>query len=386
MIMMGLKFMGDVPFRDVYIHALVRDAKGQKMSKSKGNVIDPLLMIDKFGADAFRFSLVAFAAQGRDVRFSEERVEGYRHFINKLWNAARFMIQYASLRSAERPDFTDIAEDARNGWILSRLADCAYDTDRHLAAYRFNEAANSIYQFVWHAFCDWYLELVKTDLYSGNEECKRHIVDTLFYTLEQILLLLHPFMPFVTEELWRSVLDKEDSIMVARYPRDLPKYNEAERHMDMMIDIISGIRSIRGELNINPSLEITVQVRTADDEVLQTLRQYSAPLIRLTKCKDLQMGKDIEKAKGSAMFVRDKVEVYIPIEGLLDLEAEISRLLKEMAKIDEAMAFLNKKLMNEDFLANAPKDVVEKDKARYEELTKKHDKIADNLTLLKAIY
>lgn len=385
MIMMGLKFMGEVPFRDVYIHALVRDAKGQKMSKSKGNVIDPLVMIDKFGADAFRFSLAAFAAQGRDVRFSEERVEGYRHFINKLWNATRFMLQYASFRSAAKPATVDLVVDARNGWILSRLSECTDDVNRHLAAYRFNEAANSIYQFVWHEFCDWYLELVKSDLYGENAESKRRIVDTLFHVLEKVLLLLHPFMPFVTEELWRSVLDKEESIMTARYPHDLPNYPEAARNMAVVIDVISGIRSIRGELNINPSLEITVQIRTSGDELLQIIREHAAPLTRLTRCKDLQAGMDIQRSKGSAMFVRDGVEAYIPIEGLLDLDAEIARLLKEKTKVDEAMGFLNKKLMNEDFLANAPKDVVEKDKARFDELAKKHDKIADNLTLLKAI-
>lgn len=385
MIMMGLKFMGEVPFRDVYIHALVRDAKGQKMSKSKGNVIDPLVMIDKFGADAFRFSLAAFAAQGRDVRFSEERVEGYRHFINKLWNATRFMLQYGSFRSASKPAIANLAVDARNGWILSRLSECADEVNRHLAAYRFNEAANCIYQFVWHEFCDWYLELVKSDLYGENEESKRRIVDTLFHVLEKVLLLLHPFMPFVTEELWRCVLDKEQSIMTARYPHDLPSYPDAERRMAVVIDIISGIRSIRGELNINPSLEIAVQIRTSGDDIIRTIHEYSASLTRLTRCKELQVGKDVQRAKGSAMFVSDGVEAYIPIEGLLDLDAEITRLLKEKAKVDEAMGFLNKKLMNEDFLANARKDVVEKDKAKYDELVKKHDKIADNLTLLKAI-
>lgn len=385
MIMMGLKFMDEVPFRDVYIHALVRDAKGQKMSKSKGNVIDPLIMIDKFGADAFRFSLAAFAAQGRDIRFSEERVEGYRHFINKLWNATRFMVTYAEFRSKTAPSMAELAVDTRNSWILSRLSQCADDVNRHLAAYRFNEAANSIYHFIWHEFCDWYLELIKPDLYGDDAVKKQQVVDCLFSVLEKIVLLLHPFMPFVTEELWRNVLDKTESIMHAQFPRDLASYPDSERRMNTVLDVISGIRSIRGELNINPSLEITVQIKTLSDDAMSALHEYRASIVKLTRCKDLQTGKDISRMKGSAMFVTDSVEGYIPIEGLLDLDAEVARLLKEKAKVDEGIAFLNKKLMNEDFLKSAPKNVVEKDRARFEELVKKNDKIADNLNLLKTI-
>ncbi len=385
MIMMGLKFMGDVPFRDVYVHALVRDAKGQKMSKSKGNVIDPLTMIERFGADAFRFSLAAFAAQGRDVRFSEERVEGYRHFINKLWNATRFMVSYAEFRSPKAPTVTELAADTRNSWILSRLSQCADDVNRHLGAYRFNEAANSIYQFVWHEFCDWYLELVKPDLYGDAAEKKRLVVDCLFFVLERVVLLLHPFMPFVTEELWQRVLDKKESIMYAPFPRDLASYPDAERRMNVVLDVISGIRSIRGELNINPSLEIAVRIRTLSEDALNALTEYRSSIVKLTRCRDLQTGKDASRSKGSAMFVTNSVEGYIPIEGLLDLDAEVARLQKERAKIEEAIVFLNKKLMNEDFLRSAPKNVVEKDRARFEELIKKNDKIADNLNLLKTI-
>ncbi|KAF0185827.1 MAG: valyl-tRNA synthetase [Nitrospirae bacterium] len=385
MIMMGLKCTGEVPFRDVYIHALVRDAKGQKMSKSKGNVVDPLTMIDRFGADAFRFSLAAFAAQGRDIRFSEERVEGYRHFINKLWNATRFMVGYTEFRSVVAPSAAELAADTRNSWILSRLSHCADDVNRNLGAYRFNEAANSIYHFIWHEFCDWYLELVKPDLYGDDAAKKRVVADCLFFVLERVVLMLHPFMPFVTEELWQRVLEKKKSITHAAFPCDLPCYPEAERRMTLVLDIISGIRSIRGELNINPSLEITVQMKTLNDDALEAVEENRASVIKLTRCRDLQTGRNVSRTKGSAMFVTDSVVGYIPIEGLLDLDAEIARLGKEKAKVEEAIAFFNKKLMNEDFLKSAPKNIVEKDRAKFEELARKNDKIADNLNLLKTI-
>jgi len=385
MIMMGLKFMGDVPFRDVYIHALVRDARGQKMSKSKGNVIDPLVMIDKYGADAFRFSLAAFAAQGRDVRFSEERVEGYRHFINKLWNATKFMMNYNEFRSQGPIDITAPGGDARNGWIISRLAAATEDINRHLLAYRFNEAANSIYQFVWHEFCDWYLELVKPDLYGEDTARKQAIADCLFFVLEKVLLLLHPFMPFVTEELWRKALGKSASIMVAPFPAHLPGSPAAEHCVNIVISVVSGIRSIRGELNINPSLEITVQIKTLNEQAFSALSEYRASLMKLTRSGEVNIGMETVRAKGSAIFVTPDAEVYIPIEGLLDLESEISRLKKERSKVEEALAFLNKKLMNEDFLKSAPAAVVEKDRTRFDELVRKNDKITDNLNLLNAI-
>ena len=223
MIMMGLKFMEEVPFRDVYIHALVRDVKGQKMSKSKGNVIDPLVMIDKYGADAFRFSLAAFAAQGRDVRFSEERVEGYRHFINKIWNASKFMLMYKGSWTRQPVSAADAGLDLGSRWVLSRLSAAAEEMHRDLEIYRFNDAANTMYQFTWHEFCDWYLEMSKPLLYNEESEGRTGVINCLYFVFEKVLQLLHPLMPFVTEELWNTVLDKDDSIMTSRYGGDLPR-------------------------------------------------------------------------------------------------------------------------------------------------------------------
>ncbi len=385
MIMMGLKVMKDAPFRDVYIHALVRDSKGHKMSKSKGNVIDPLVMIDKYGADAFRFTLAAFAAQGRDVRFSEDRVEGYRHFINKLWNAAKFIVNNEELWAKQPLHGHDKDLDLPGRWILSRLAFTAEEVNRNLGNYRFNDAANSIYQFVWHEFCDWYIEFTKPVLYHGSSEEKAAVINCLFFVLEKIIQLLHPFMPYVTEELWNTVFEQSKSIMISQYPVDLPKYPDAEEQMDYIISAITGIRSIRGELNIAPSLEMRAGIKTASKEVEDVMKNNLTAIMKLTRCKEINIGADIRKEKGSAVSVRDKMEIYIPIEGLLDIKSEVERLQKEKSKIDDSIATLNKKLLNEDFLKNAPRVVVEKEKAKFDDFVHKKEKIEENIKLLKTV-
>lgn len=385
MIMMGLKFMNNVPFKDVYIHALVRDLKGQKMSKSKGNVIDPLVMIDKYGADAFRFTLAAFAAQGRDVRFSEDRVEGYRYFINKLWNAAKFIANNEESWEKQPLHGCDMDTDLPSRWILSRLAFTAEDVNRNLANYRFNDAANSIYQFVWHEFCDWYIEFTKPILYNGSSEEKATILNCLFFVLEKTIQLLHPFMPYVTEELWSTVFKQSKSIMVSPYPEDLPKYPDAEEKMSYIINAVTGIRSVRGELNIAPSLEIMADIKTSSKEVEDILKNNLSAIMKLTRCKEINIGPDITRLKGSAVSVKDKMEIYIPIEGLLNVKAEIERLRKEQAKLDDAMATIDKKLSNEDFVKNAPQAVVEKERVKFGDLTHKKVKIEENIKLLKTI-
>ncbi|MBT9138910.1 MAG: Valine--tRNA ligase [Syntrophomonadaceae bacterium] len=385
MIMMGLKVMKDAPFRDVHIHALVRDSKGHKMSKSKGNVIDPLVMIDKYGADAFRFTLAAFAAQGRDVRFSEDRVEGYRHFINKLWNAAKFIVNNEESWAKQPLHGHDKDLDLPGRWILSRLAFTAEEVNRNLGNYRFNDAANSIYQFVWHEFCDWYIEFTKPVFYHGSSEEKATVINCLFFVLEKIIQLLHPFMPYVTEELWNTVFKQSKSIMVSPYPIDMLKYPDAEKQMNYIISAITGIRSIRGELNIAPSLEMKAGIKTASKEVEDIMKNNLTAIMKLTRCKKINIGADIRKEKGSAVSVRDKMEIYISIEGLLDIKSEVERLQKEELKIDDSIATLNKKLLNEDFLKNAPRVVVEKEKAKFDDFVHKKEKIEENIKLLKTV-
>ncbi|MBF0505645.1 MAG: valine--tRNA ligase [Nitrospirae bacterium] len=385
MLMMGLKCMGEVPFKDVYIHALVRDAKGQKMSKSKGNVVDPLVMIGKYGADAFRFSLAAFAAQGRDVRFSEERLEGYRHFINKLWNATKFIIRNESAWKTRDPYAYGEKLDIAGKWILSRLAFTVDEVNRNLDNYRFNDAAGSIYHFIWHEFCDWYLEITKPLLYQEDSNEKTVVVDCLFFVLEQSLKLLHPFIPFVTEEIWHSVFDGESSLMLMSYPKELPRFLDAERQMEILLRAVTGIRSVRGELNITPSVEIRADIRTLSNEVKSVIENNIVSIKKLTRCKEINLGPEIRRVEGSAVSVHEGMEVYIPLSGLLDVGAEIKRLQKEVSKMDETMTFLNKKLLNEDFLKNAPKTVLEKDKAKYDDLLVKRVKLEENLKILRTI-
>jgi valyl-tRNA synthetase len=390
MIMMGLKFMGDVPFTDVYIHALVRDSKGQKMSKSKGNVVDPLIMIEKYGTDAFRFSLAAFAAQGRDIKLSEERIEGYRHFANKLWNASRFIMMNAAasasvlfpLKGQERAADSDFA----SRWILSRLASAAEEVDKALEEYRFNDAAQAIYQFVWHEFCDWYIEMSKHALYKITKY-KDETISTLFTVLDVSLRLLHPFMPFVTEEIWQHIRDTlhepVKSIVIAPYPLSLPRDIETDKEMSHLMEAISAIRNIRGEMNIQPSSEVRVLIKTFTDKVERTLRENVHYIERLAKAKEVEIGRNIVKPKNSATTVRDFLEVYIPMEGLLDVEAEVERLAKERKKVQESIGLISGKLSSEEFLKRAPKEVVEKERAKCLELIQRDERLGRSIQKLR---
>ena len=406
MIMMGLKFMGDVPFRDVYIHALVRDQEGQKMSKSKGNVVDPLIMVDKYGADAFRFTLAAFAAQGRDIKFSEERVMGYRHFINKLWNAAKF-ISMNTVGEAPGENLNDKnISDLPSLWILSRLSRTAEDVGRALEQYRFNDAANALYQFLWHEFCDWYIELAKTafDLEEKYPGPAKDVRRCLIYTLETVLRLLHPFMPFVTEELWQrlwdtnkdvllrhfGLLDRVPSIMTARWPENLPRYPAAEERMAALLDAVSVVRNIRGELNIRPGAKVEVIVAAYSEADASTLLEHMPHLKRLANAGSIIIGGPETKGKKPknkkvAAGATARLEVYVPLEGLLDMEAELERLGKEFSKIEKELAFCRRKLMDEDFMKRAPEAVVAKEREKCRQLEEKSRHLEDSIKRLKGM-
>jgi valyl-tRNA synthetase len=397
MIMMGLKFMKDVPFRDVYIHALVRDIQGQKMSKSKGNVVDPLVMIDRYGTDAFRFTLAAFAAQGRDIKFSEERVEGYKHFVNKLWNAARFIMintESFTIAQSRAPSEKPVLHDQASKWIISRLAFVTDDINSALDDYRFNDAANTIYQFIWHEFCDWYLEMAKSEM--KKPKAAPGVKWCLVYTLETALRLLHPLMPFVTEEIWQKIPHGDQkqegtskqpganrSIMVSRYPHALHKDPKAEENMSYIIEAITGIRTIRGELNISPSLHVKVSIKTFSSTTEKILNKNLHYIKDLAKVDKIGIGMDIGKPECSATAVRRSMEIYIPLKGILNINAEVDRLNKDIAKIEESILFLNKKLLNEDFLQRAPGEIVEKEKAKYEKFISMKERILESISMLK---
>jgi valyl-tRNA synthetase len=394
MIMMGMHFMKEAPFRDVYIHALVRDAEGQKMSKSKGNVIDPLVMIDQYGTDAFRFTLTAFAAQGRDIKLAPERIEGYRNFANKIWNASRFVFMNLDDDFPPNSELLTPNSSLADRWILSRLNSVAKDVQAGLVDYRFNDVASSLYHFIWHEYCDWYLELSKPVLYEEKGSASRQATLTvLAQVLETALRLLHPIMPFITEEIWQALPDKvrsqepgvrRDSIMVSPYPIADEKLinTEIERDMQMVMDLILAIRNIRGEMNISPSMQISVIVKVETRELGDHLEKSAGYAKTLARIRELRIGVSEAKPRSVATAVIPGAEVYVPLEGLLDLTQERDRLQKEIAKSSKDIEVFSKKLANKNFVDKAPKEVVEKDTAKLEEFKIKREKLEQSLKML----
>ncbi len=290
--MMGLHFMGEVPFREVYIHALVRDPEGQKMSKSKGNVIDPLELMDKYGTDAFRFSLAAFAAMGRDVRLSEERIAGYRNFANKVWNACRFTFMNLEGFDPEPPagGADEKPLTAVEAWIMSRLQQVIRETRKSLDSYDFDQAANVLYQFIWHEFCDWYLELIKPQLYDKEDAAARsHCQGVLLQVLSAVLRLLHPFMPFITEEIWQKLPGAQGSIMVAPYPIQDPGFDHpgAEAEMNLVMATLTAIRNIRGEMNVPPGTQVEVFLHSPEAGAIEALNRHRQSIQILGRVQEL---------------------------------------------------------------------------------------------------
>jgi valyl-tRNA synthetase len=389
MMMMGIQFMKDVPFKDVYVHALVRDEAGKKMSKSTGNVIDPLTVIEKYGADAFRFTLAAFAAQGRDIKMSEKRIEGYRHFVNKLWNAARFALMHLD-QSYEKADLNDLSLPDR--WVLSRLARVTQAVAEALESYRFNDAAAGIYNFVWHELCDWYLEAIKPALYEKEGPAKKKTtLGVLWRVMHDTLILLHPFMPFVTEEIWHKLPGTQGSIMKALFPADQNRDAEirfdtdAESQMTLLIELISAIRNIRGEMNIAPSLNLATTVQTKDLHIKATVEQYQDIIINLAKLDFLGITANAERPKSSATAVVGGATLFIPLEGIIDFGKEAQRLEKEINKLANELTTVAKKLENDSFLSKAPEDVVQQVKAKHALLQEKQQKLQSNLNKIKQI-
>ena len=393
MIMMGLKFMGEAPFRDVYIHALVRDAEGQKMSKSKGNVIDPLTIMEKYGTDALRFTLAAMASPGRDIKLSEERIEGYRNFANKLWNAARFILMNLEEARADAP-VADRSEPDR--WIMSRLHRCIGDVNASLEAYRFDEAANSLYHFIWREYCDWYLELAKPALADKASWQAALTRTTLVESFELVLRLLHPFMPFITEEIWHGIPHDGESIrdgrsiMIAPYPTQNPAliHEDIEREMAGMLHVVSGIREIRGTQGIAPSKELSVTIATPTEAIEKALRRHEALLGRLGRVSSLGIGRTIQHpphvASTSVVFPGGHiVDVGVDLAGLIDVGKETARIEKRLKELTALMEQTDKKLSNPDFTAKVPAPVLEKTKAKHQEFLAEREKLSGELRRLR---
>ncbi|MFZ3046541.1 MAG: valine--tRNA ligase, partial [Desulfatirhabdiaceae bacterium] len=385
MMMMGIHFMNEVPFKDVYVPALVRDESGKKMSKSKGNVIDPLTVIDRYGTDAFRMTLAAFAAQGRDIKMSEKRVEGYRHFINKLWNAARFALMHVDQGYSCLPNQS---LSLPNRWILSRSQAVVRNVMDALDNYHFNEATSQLYQFVWHEFCDWYLEAVKSDLYEKEGEQARN--DTrcvMWHVLRDILILLHPMIPFVTEEIWHMMPGTSGSIMRAEFPGSQENRIdlEAERHMSILIEITTAIRNIRGEMNLAPSLVLKCQIQTLDERIQTVVQEYGSRIQNLARLESVMTCSPGEKPRTSATAIIENAVMYVPLEGVLNVEQEVQRLDKELKKINTDLDAVIRKLNNEDFLSKAPVDVIEKVKSKQSALVEKQTKLQMNIEKIRSI-
>jgi len=388
MMMMGIEFTGKPPFRDVVIHALVRDAKGEKMSKTRGNVIDPLEVMDRCGTDAFRFTLVALAAQGRDIRMSDDRVEGYRNFMNKIFQSGRFTRMHVDDgTSRELPAGLSVVDR----WILSRLQRVIDEIRRGIEEYRFNDAGSAFYQFTWHEFCDWYVEMIKPALSSEADPLVRQNQRAvLLRVFESILVLGHPFIPFLTEEIWQSLpggprgsAGGRDSIFRQGYPAADPgKIDvDVEENMGRLMEVIRAVRNIRSELNVPPAKKVEIRLKGQVEE-LAFLREHEEILLRLARAGTV-VYKDPEYLPvADATAVVNDVEVCLPLAGLIDFDQEARRLRKEIDKADAELSMVTTKLSSEKFVANAPADIVDAHRSRKGDLEEKLSKLSRNLDLV----
>jgi valyl-tRNA synthetase len=401
MMMMGIHFMGEVPFRIVYLHPMVRDEKGQKMSKTKGNVIDPLVITDQYGADALRFTLAALTAQGRDIKLAKERIEGYRGFANKLWNASRFALMNLEGYADTGEDPARLARTPADRWILARAQRAVNETVAALDAFRFNEAAGTVYQFVWHELCDWYIELAKEALHPGEDgdgsgdgaraERRRGAQAVLVHVLRTSLQLLHPFMPFVTEELWHHLRARvradawPDSVLASRYPAPGPVDEAAERRFGPVLGIIDAIRNVRGEMNIPFKVPVRAEIAVPDPETFALLRDGELRRVQRVagvESPNVTLGHTTPTVTQSAVAVGPGYEVRVPLAGVVDVAAETGRIDKELARLGADLEGVTRKLANPSFVAKAPAEVVEKDRARADELREKRGKLEAHRAML----
>jgi valyl-tRNA synthetase len=355
--------MKEVPFKTVYIHALVRDEKGQKMSKSKGNILDPVELIDEYGCDALRFTLAALAAPGRDIKLSPARVEGNRNFATKLWNAARFCEMN---QCTPQPGFDPAKCEATvNRWIVGEIAALGADVTAAIENYRFDEAANRIYHFVWGTFCDWYLEIIKPILLS-NEPVRDETHGAAAWVLDQILHLLHPFMPFITEELWEKLSHLRATRLISA---EWPSYDSslrdehAEAEMNWLVKLVSDIRAARTEMNVPPATQLRLVIKDANSVTAARVETHRETLTKLARLSEIAFD-DSASAKGALQVVVDEATYILPLAGVLDVASEKQRLTKEIAKLKSEVAKLDAKLGNEGFLAKAPPEVVEEQRER----------------------
>ena len=376
MIMSGMHFMKDIPFSHVYFTSVIRDLQGRKMSKSLGNSPDPLDVIKEYGADALRFTVLYLAPLGQDVLFSADKCDFGRNFANKIWNAGRFLLMNAENIKVDEK-LKDSHIDFADEWIISRFNETLAEFNNAMDSFEINNATKIIYSFVWNDFCDWYVEMIKNRLYGDDEEIKSAVLSRALSIFENMLKMVHPFMPFVTEEIYQLMKERREgeSISTSEFP-ELKKElinPQADKDMEVVENIVTAIRNIRGEMNIPPSKKINVLLKT--NEVSERQIDY---IKKLAKIEDLKAGENITKPKASASSVVKSSEIYVPLEGLIDLDVERQRLQKEITRLEGSLAGIEKKLSNEKFVSGAPADVVEKER------TKQRD-WQENLRKLKEI-
>ncbi|HYJ33187.1 MAG TPA: valine--tRNA ligase [Candidatus Binatia bacterium] len=385
MVMAGYEFMGSCPFPQVYLHGIVRDALGRKLSKSLGNSSDPIELMDRFGSDSLRYTLVLLSPQGADIQgFSDEKVDLGRHFANKLWNAFRlvhpYLIDFQPDDPVQRPELRD--EDQ---WILSAMASTVRSVTRNLRAYRIGDAAKDIYDFTWREFCDWYLEMAKPRLYAGPHTpdalTVRWVIDSVF---SNVIRMLHPFMPFLTEELWHSLPGTEGDVIVAPWPVPArgASHPEAEARIALLKEMVGAVRNLRSEMNIAPARKAPIRIRASgpDAAVLEKQRDL---ILLLGRGESLEVGPDAAKPKVAASAVVRNHEIFLPLEGLIDVEVERARLRKEYERVLREFDVSRRKLQNEDFLGKAKKDVVDREREKFETLGTTKEKLERNLEVLQ---
>ena len=373
MMMMGMAFLEKEPFKDIYVHALVRDEKGQKMSKSKGNVIDPLDLIEKYSADALRFTLLSMASPGRDVKLSEDRVKGYRNFLNKIWNANNLLKQNdCNFDEIEKPKELKVNI---NKWIISEYYSINNQIKQNIKDYRFDEAARNAYQFVWHSFCDWYLELSKTILYSDDKSSIEEVKKVSAYVFREILIILHPFIPFVTEEIWlNNKLDKDSSdyLMLANWSEEKPLESNEYNDVSNIIEIITSIRSFKNEIGVSPGSLIDISLANTNSKTQDFFNKNEIVLKKLGRISNILL-EDQKKSSASLIIKGELYKMYF--EQDVDIKTIKDTLLKKHSKIKDEMDKINTRLSNKSFIDRAPKDIVEQEKSNFNNLEKDAKKI-----------
>lgn len=381
MIMMGLEFQKDVPFRTVYIHGLIRDAEGKKMSKSIGNALDPVELINEYGADSLRFTLLAQIAGGRDLKFSEQRLEGYRNFMNKIWNATRFSlsvldgVDFSKSDIKTLPNKADLSDADR--WIITKLEGAEKDVQAAMESYRFSDAANALYSFVWHEFCDWYLEFMKPVMYGPESSEKTASQLVLAHLLNRVVRLLHPFIPFITEEIYQKLPIRGEAAIIDSYPtlkedREFLSLGSAQvaDEVDLTREVITVIRNIRGENRIKPGEKIKVLLNPHDDKSQKILGSNKSLIMTMAKLSSCEVGvvESMAKCAVQPIAIKDyKVDVVVPLEGLVDLDEEVKRIQKAIEKLEKEHFSLDQRLANKNFVDNAPEEVVIQGRAQLEE-------------------